>query len=316
MVTSPRVVVLYGTKGGSCKTSHCGNLGALCADAGLRTLLVDADPQGSLGSFYVLRNEAPYGFVELVQRTQPLEECVSQTVHEGLDVVVGNEFERRLEMWIQGATNRGAALRVALAPARERYDVIIVDTQGAEGMAKAQELALRAADYVLMPVVPDALVVRELTHNAFSLLDRLQPMDGDDSVRRIPPPHVVISRVKPRGRSHRVFVDGLTQWLDEAQEAGRAVLLQTQIPESVAYNDAQSVSPTVPAHRFDRTPRRDQLIPCAAESMVSLASEVWPEFAEQFARFMPSEAKIDGDVQAGDRPAVALDVVADERGHL
>ena len=46
------ITAVVSTKGGVGKTTVEANLGALCADAGLRTLLIDLDPaQPSLSSY-------------------------------------------------------------------------------------------------------------------------------------------------------------------------------------------------------------------------------------------------------------------------
>ena len=48
------------TKGGTGKTTKCANLGAFCADAGLRTLLIDLGPvQPSLSSYFDLTTPMP-----------------------------------------------------------------------------------------------------------------------------------------------------------------------------------------------------------------------------------------------------------------
>jgi cellulose biosynthesis protein BcsQ len=49
-----KVTAVVSTKGGPGKTTVGVNLGAFCADAGIRTLLIDLDNQPSLSSFYAL----------------------------------------------------------------------------------------------------------------------------------------------------------------------------------------------------------------------------------------------------------------------
>lgn len=283
------ILAIFGTKGGVGKTSLCGNLGALCAEAGLKVLLVDADPQGSLGAFYPLVREANAGIVQLIQRTASLEECTSETAIEGLDVIASNDTDGVLETWIRAATNRGPALRLALEPARAAYDIVIIDTQGADGMGKTQELALRAADQILMPIVPDAVVVREMTNNSFNLLEKLQPLDRNDIRNRLPPPHALIYRVKTVSASHRVFTDGLRGLLDDRARGGTAIRMKTEVPEGVAYNDAQSVHPAIPVHRKDPIRRKGQAVPCAAESMYDLALELFPQYARALETVKPRD---------------------------
>jgi chromosome partitioning related protein ParA len=60
-----KVAAVVSTKGGPGKTTVGANLGASCADAGVRTLLIDLDNQPSLSSFYNLSHEAPGGTYQL-----------------------------------------------------------------------------------------------------------------------------------------------------------------------------------------------------------------------------------------------------------
>lgn len=54
-----KISAVVSTKGGVGKTTIEANLGAFCADAGLRVLLIDLDPaQPSLSSYYQLVDEA------------------------------------------------------------------------------------------------------------------------------------------------------------------------------------------------------------------------------------------------------------------
>ncbi|ETU73351.1 hypothetical protein Q094_06676, partial [Pseudomonas aeruginosa PS42] len=55
------------TKGGVGKSTTAANLGAFCADAGLKTLLIDLDPvQPSLSSYYELPEVAQGGIYDLL----------------------------------------------------------------------------------------------------------------------------------------------------------------------------------------------------------------------------------------------------------
>ena len=58
-VSPMKVAAVVSTKGGPGKATVGANLGAFCADAGVRTLLIDLDNQPSLSSFYNLEHDAP-----------------------------------------------------------------------------------------------------------------------------------------------------------------------------------------------------------------------------------------------------------------
>ncbi|MET0610826.1 MAG: ParA family protein, partial [Pseudomonas caspiana] len=62
------IASVLSTKGGPGKTTVTANLGAFCADAGIRTLLIDLDTQPSLSSFYRLEHEAPGGTYQLISQ--------------------------------------------------------------------------------------------------------------------------------------------------------------------------------------------------------------------------------------------------------
>ena len=54
-------ITLLSTKGGVGKTTVAANLAGFLADAGYRVLLVDADIQPTLSSYYAMRRAAPAG---------------------------------------------------------------------------------------------------------------------------------------------------------------------------------------------------------------------------------------------------------------
>lgn len=286
-------LALYASKGGIGKTSIAGNLGATLADMGYRVLLVDADTQQSLSNFYLVTKPAEKGLRQLIQDQQASDydpfDCISQTDIEHLDLVVSNDFDKSLSHWIRQSSSRFQALRFALERLKDHYDYIIIDTQGADGTGDLQELAVRAANKLLIPLVPDAMVLREFTANTLTLLDRLRPFDVSDTANAIPVPHVCIYKYE-RSRSHGHYVEGLREMFTEYVAEGRIQALTTEIPKKVVYNDAQSGDAKVPVHRFD--PRRDsqtQVIPSGFESMVDLAHELFPETVSRKPRTSPDD---------------------------
>ena len=62
-------LTITSTKGGVGKTTLAANLGGLLADLGLRVLLIDADVQPTLSSYYPLSARAPKGLFALL--TEP-----------------------------------------------------------------------------------------------------------------------------------------------------------------------------------------------------------------------------------------------------
>ncbi len=86
-----KTVSIVSTKGGPGKTTVTANLGAFCADANIRTLLIDLDTQPSLSSFYRLDHEAPGGIFELIAHNETrLEQIVSRTCIPNLSLILSN----------------------------------------------------------------------------------------------------------------------------------------------------------------------------------------------------------------------------------
>lgn len=113
--TGARIVALVGQKGGTGKTTLAISLAAHWADAGLRVLLVDVDPQQSALTWADVAAEAG----------APAPAVVAL----------------------------GVALRQQLAPHRSAYDVVVIDCPPAH--AERQRAALMVADLALLPTGPD-----------------------------------------------------------------------------------------------------------------------------------------------------------------
>lgn len=152
-------IAMINGKGGVGKTSITSNLGGLFAAAGLRVLIVDADPQGNVGRDlgYLTEGLSDHGrglfaALTLGAPLQPLRD-----IRPNLDVVPGGEHTAEM---VGTLTTRGRrsgdtsrALHDALLPISEGYDLIFIDCPPGEEVL--QVMGLNAARFVIIPTMSD-----------------------------------------------------------------------------------------------------------------------------------------------------------------
>lgn len=92
------ILPVISPKGGEGKSTFAAYLAGFLADAGLNTLLVDADySQPTASSIFVLEHESPFGLYELLmQMVSDHTQCISQTAIKNLDVIYSNDPDELL----------------------------------------------------------------------------------------------------------------------------------------------------------------------------------------------------------------------------
>ncbi|HHC72142.1 MAG TPA: ParA family protein [Thiotrichales bacterium] len=243
----PKIITICNAKGGTGKTTLAANLGGILAEAGHRVLLIDADVQPTLTSYFSIDNPSESGLTRLVQDGS-LAGTIS-TTSVGCDLVRSDDPDARLQNWILHTPDGRFRLWKALRQPHP-YDYILIDTQGAIG--PLQDAAMLAADMVLSPVPPETLSAREFLRGTLDSLDKLSEFSFLGITT--PPVHAVLYRMDRTVDARRIATqlrEGLARLAGERDIR----ILDTVIRSAVAYREAATARK--PVHRVDTRAGRE-----------------------------------------------------------
>lgn len=165
-----KVLALYHLKGGVGKSTAAVNLAAAAARDGWRCLLWDLDPQGAAS--YLLRAEAgALGARRLAKGKAVLADALQAGVRPGLDMLPASFSYRHLDLRLEAEGKAGKAIGRLLEPLAADYDVCFIDC--APSISVVSESVFRAADALLVPVLPNALSLQALEQFVQALRDTL-----------------------------------------------------------------------------------------------------------------------------------------------
>jgi chromosome partitioning protein len=164
------IVALANQKGGVGKTTTAVNLAACLAEAGERVLVVDLDPQANATSGL---GESANGFssYDLLDGA-PAPELVHPTRFANLDLIPARPELAGAAVELSREVSGEAFLAGPLAPARETYSYVFVDSPPSLGPLTVNALA--TADRVLVPVQCEYYALEGLTQ----LLESVERVRG------------------------------------------------------------------------------------------------------------------------------------------
>jgi chromosome partitioning protein len=146
-----RVLAVANQKGGVGKTTTALNLAACLAAAERRVLVIDADPQGNLTSGLGQRTkDERASLYEALIGEVALDSVLLKTELEHLMLIPADRNLTGAEIELVSADAREFRLRQALAPIRDRFDYVFIDSPPSLGLLTVNALA--AADGVLIPL--------------------------------------------------------------------------------------------------------------------------------------------------------------------
>ena len=155
-----RIVAVANQKGGVGKTTTVLNIGAIAAEMGHKTLLVDLDPQAALTASLGLdphRLEKSIYHLLLAKELDP-EKVLVKEVRSNLDILPASRPLVRSDVELAQQIGREYLLQESLFPIRHEYDLILIDNAPNLGVLTIN--ALTAANEVLIPLVCEYLALR------------------------------------------------------------------------------------------------------------------------------------------------------------
>jgi chromosome partitioning protein len=164
-------VAVANQKGGVGKTSCAVHLAADCALQGLRTLLVDGDPQANATLYFMPEEEVVVGLDDIMVRRgkEQLADIPTAEVPTAIENLSLVPSRITLASYDHEGHLSVTRLRNALDKVRDRYDICFIDTPPTLG--KLLSAALAACDYVLIPCQSEPHAIKGLN-------DLLNVVDG------------------------------------------------------------------------------------------------------------------------------------------
>jgi chromosome partitioning protein len=240
-----KVISLLNQKGGVGKTSTCHHLAGAFSRLGLRTLLVDNDPQASLtqGLFGpdMTRAMPPSETIaDLYRGDAGFPEALIMPTHvPGVHLLPGSKatadwnYPRPKE----AAINRQLCLREFLEEVRPsgRFDVALIDCP--PNLALCSWAALLASDGLVVPLMPE-------DYASQGIADVLESLEAAQAVELKPTPELVgllLTRVEPRKTIHKFLEERIRNTYE-------ARVFEQRVPAGAAF--AEAISHRMPVEQY------------------------------------------------------------------
>jgi chromosome partitioning protein len=223
----PRVIAVANQKGGVGKTTTTINTGACLAEMGLRTLVVDLDPQGNASTGLGIENRGlEASMYHVLMHEVPLENCVEPTDVRNLFVAPASLDLAGAEIELVPAFSRETRLRRAIEDVLDDYDYVLIDCPPTLGLLTVNGLA--AAREVMVPIQTEYYALEGLG----------QLLRNVDLVKRNLNPELEVSVIVCVMYDARTKLSG--EVVSEVRQHFGNTVLRTVVPRTVRLSEAPS----------------------------------------------------------------------------
>jgi len=218
-------------KGGVGKSSLVTNLGALLADKGYKTLLIDTDSQGNTPLSFGRNPETlEHTLYDVLMGNLDPEKALLN-INDNLDILPSNSDSDLFELdfyseWDR-ETNPFTLLKVKLHNLVNKYDFIIIDTPPAFTTLTTNALIL--SDFIVIPFEPDLYSSKGLVRLVKSVDKFKETYNPDLSILGVVP-----MKIDYRTNMHKEGVAQASKYLDSKG----LKMFNTSINRSIVFSDS------------------------------------------------------------------------------
>ena len=166
------IISITNQKGGVGKTTTAINLAAAMAQKGMKTLLIDLDPQGNSTMSYVDRRSVEKSMYDVL--TDPavkLADVIRPSSIANLEVAPARISLAKIESKLSGEIDGHFRLRDKIEEVRHAYDTVLIDTPPTLGMITVN--AMVAATHILIPIQSSYFAL-EGTDDLLETIDKIK----------------------------------------------------------------------------------------------------------------------------------------------
>lgn len=224
-----KVLCFLSNKGGSTKTTSCGNLAySLANEYQKKILLIDTDLQQNLTQHFGMDTQSDKNFYISFINNESIENHIRPTGYDNIDIVTGHDALSMLEMDMMKVEFREYRVREILEDliAKNIYDYIMIDCNPSLNMLNTS--ILFATDGLIVPLNPTAFGKMGIEYivNFYQGIQK-----RSDRLKLL---GIVVNKYQERKRIPRDVVQLVKEQFGESN-----ILFKTMIPEDANVDKAQ-----------------------------------------------------------------------------